>query len=176
MDTMDTNKQENTADVLGLNNVTDRKSAEYDLVTSLLAAADFRNTADAVTPVEIRRGGKYYFTVHIRPISGDEVRQARKKATTYGKNPQGVKYPKIETDFNSGLFDSWLIYLATTNEDQEKIWGNKAVKEKFRLMENVESIDVLLLYGEKAALSDKVVEISGLDDDEVPDEEALAKK
>ena len=52
MDTMDTNKQENTADVLGLNNVTDRKSAEYDLVTSLLAAADFRNTADAVTPVE----------------------------------------------------------------------------------------------------------------------------
>lgn len=172
---MDINKQENAADVLGLNNATDRKSAEYDLVTSLLAAADFRNTADAVTPVEIRRGGKHYFTVHIRPISEEEVRQARKKATTYGKNPQGAKYPKIETDFNSSLFNSWLIYLATTDEDQEKIWGNKAVKEKFGLMENVESIDVLLLFGEKAALSDKVIEISGLDD-ETPDDEDLAKK
>lgn len=172
---MDINKQENAAAALGLDKTTDRKGAEYDLVTSLLAAADFRNTAEAVTPVEIRRGGKYYFTVHIRPISGDEVRQARKKATTYGKNPQGVKYPKIETDFNSGLFDSWLIYLATTPEDQEKIWGSKAIKDQYGLMENVESIDVLLLYGEKAALSDKVVEISGLDDDEAPDDEVLAK-
>jgi len=172
---MDTNKQENAADVLGLNNATNRKSAEYDLVTSLLAAADFRNTADAVTPVEIRRGGKYYFTVHIRPISEEEVRQARKKATTYGKNPQGAKYPKIETDFNSSLFNSWLIYLATTDEDQEKIWGNKAIKDQYGLMENVESIDVLLLFGEKAALSDKVIEISGLDD-ETPDDEDLAKK
>lgn len=175
MDTMDTNKQENAADVLGLNHAADRKSAEYDLVTSLLAAADFRNTADAVTPVEIRRGGKYYFTVHIRPISEEEVRQARKKATTYDKNPQGAKYPKIEKEFNSTLFNSWLIYLATTPEDQEKIWGNKAVKEKFGLMENVESIDVLLLFGEKSALSDKVIEISGLDD-ETPDDEDLAKK
>lgn len=175
MDT-NTNKQELAAATLGLDTASDRKGAEYDLVTSLLAAADFRNTTEAVTPVEIRRGGKYYFTVHIRPISEDDVRQARKKATKYGKNPQGAKYPKIETDFNSSLFNSWLIYLATTPEDQEKIWGNKSVKDQYGLMENVESIDVLLLFGEKAALSDKVVEISGLDSDEDFDEEDLAKK
>lgn len=173
---MDINKQENAAAALGLDSAADRKSAEYDLVTSLLAAADFRNTTEAVTPVEIRRGGKYYFTVHIRPISEEESRQARKKATKYGKNPQGAKYPKIETDFNSSLFNSWLIYLATTPEDQEKIWGNKAVKDQYGLMENVESINVLLLLGEKDALLDQVLEISGLNDDEAPNEEDLAKK
>jgi len=145
-------------------------------VTSLLAAADFRNTENAVTEVEIRRAGKFYFSVHVHPISEDDVRAARKKATTYMRNPQGAKYPPIEKDFNPSLFNSWLIYLATTPEDQQKIWGNKSVKDKFGLMENVESINVLLLLGEKTALSDKIIEISGLNDEEQFDAEDYAKK
>ena len=146
------------------------------MVTSLLAAADFRNTENAVTEVEIRRAGKFYFSVHVHPISEDDVRAARKKATTYMRNPQGAKYPPIEKDFNPSLFNSWLIYLATTPEDQQKIWGNKSVKDKFGLMENVESINVLLLLGEKTALSDKIIEISGLNDEEQFDAEDYAKK
>ena len=146
------------------------------MVTSLLAAADFRNTENAVTEVEIRRAGKFYFSVHVHPISEDDVRAARKKATTYMRNPQGAKYPPIEKDFNPSLFNSWLIYLATTPEDQQKIWGNKSVKDKFDLMENVESINVLLLLGEKTALSDKIIEISGLNDEEQFDAEDYAKK
>lgn len=171
-----TDKFEQNAADLGLANAADPKGAEYDLVTSLLAAADFRSTENAVTEVEIRRAGKFYFAVHVHPISEDDVRVARKKATTHMRNPQGAKYPQIEKDFNPCLFNSWLIYLATTPEDQQKIWGNKSVKDKFGLMENVESIDVLLLLGEKTALSDKIIEISGLDDEEQFDAEDYAKK
>lgn len=104
------------------------------------------------------------------------MRIARKKATSYMRNPQGAKYPPIEKDFNPSLFNSWLIYLATTPEDQQKIWGNKSIKDKFGLMENVESINILLLLGEKTALSDKIIEISGLDDEEQFDAEDYAKK
>ena len=43
-------------------------------------------------------------------------------------------------------------------------------------MENVESINVLLLLGEKTALSDKIIEISGLNDEEQFDAEDYAKK
>lgn len=145
-------------------------------MTNLLAAADFRNTENAITEVEIRRGGKFYFSVHVKPICEDEIRLARKKATSFMRNPQGVKYPPIEKDFNSSLFSSWLIYLATTPADQEKIWGNSAVKDKFGLMENVESIDTLLLFGEKTALADKIIEISGMDTEEPFDAEDFAKK
>ena len=88
-----TDKFEQNAADLGLANAADPKGAEYDLVTSLLAAADFRNTENAVAEVEIRRGGKFYFSVHVHPVSEEDVRVARKEATTHMRDPRGAKYP-----------------------------------------------------------------------------------
>lgn len=157
---------ENENEVLtGLENAHNRKEAEYDLVTNLLNAAEYRTSEDAVTEVEIKRGGKLLFPVRIRPLSDDETRTARKKATTYMPNPNGKKLPKIEKEFNTTLFQSWLIYLATVPEDQKSIWGNKAVMDKYGLMLPVESIGVLLTVGEKDKLLDLVMDVSGLNDD-----------
>ncbi len=166
---------EKAAAVLGLDVAAAPKEAEYDLVKSLLEAADFRSSEDSVKEVEIRRNGKFFFTVHIRPLGDNEVRQARKKATVYAKNPQGAKYPPIEKEFNSSLFNSWLIYLATTDEDKGKIWGNKSVMDRYELKENVESVDALLRYGEKSALIEQISEISGLNDDNDFEPEDYAK-
>ncbi len=163
---------ENAAEALDLDIATDRAGAEYDLVKSLLKAADYRNSADAVVPVDIYRSGKFLFTIHLRPLSDDECKQAHKKATKYGKNPKGAKYPPIEKDFNDPLFHSWLIYLATTPEDQEKIWGNPTVKSEYGLLENVETVSVILTSGEKAALVNKVSEISGFNEDFDPEDHA----
>ena len=161
--------------VTGLDAATDRKEAEYDLVKSLLAAADFKKDEDQVTEVEIKRAGKYLFTVHIHPISDPDARLARKKATTFMPNPVNKKLAPVEKEFNNAKFGSWLIYLATTEEDQQKIWGNPAIMQNFGLMEAYESIDVLLTMGEKRALLDQVTKISGMDDDddEVMDEETF---
>ncbi len=166
-----------SAEALGLDMASDRRGAEYDLVKSLLKAADFRSAEDTVTEVEISRAGEFLFSVHLHPLGDDEVRQARKHATTYAKNPLGPKYPLIEKDFDPTLFNSWLIYLATTPEDRENIWGNPAVKSKCGLMQNVETIDAILRYGEKAALLETVSRISGIEEDgsELTQEE-LAKK
>jgi len=170
---MDGNQKENAV-TMAIENSADPKGTEYDLVKSLLKATKYRESEQSVKKVDIRRDGIYLFTVHLHPVGDEEVRIARKKATKYGKNPQGSKYPKIELDYNSGLFNSWLIYLATTPEDQEKIWGNPAIKKECDLMENVDGVDALLSFGEKVRLADLISEISGLGEEEPSDEE-LAK-
>lgn len=152
--------------VTGLDTASDRKEAEYDLVKALLESADYKTAEDEITEVEIKRNGKFLFAVHIHPLSDEDARFARKKATVYMPNPNGRKLPPIEKDFNTTKFTSWIIYLATTEEDQQKIWGNRTIMEKFGLAQPVESIDVLLKFGEKQKLSDIVMDISGIDSDE----------
>jgi len=173
------NTKEKAVAVLGLDNTTDPAGREYDLVQSLLEAANYRNDDSLKREVEIRRNKKLLFTVHIHPLSDDDTRLAHKKATTYMKNPQGVKYPPIERETNSSLLNSWLIYLATDEEDRQRIWGNQKLKDAYGLSENVESVDVLLRYGEKSKLIDLISGLSGLadDDDESGNsvEESLAK-
>lgn len=150
----------------GLENTENPKEAEYDLVSALLEAASYKEDKDLITEVDIKRAGKFLFTVRIRPLSDVEAKQARKKATRMMPNPQNKKLPPIEKDFDNSLFNSLIIYAATVEEDKKNIWGNKAIMDKFNLVEPHESISILLTVGEKSALADKVVEISGMDDDE----------
>ena len=164
--------------VTGLDTADNRKEAEYDLVKSLLEASEYKTAEDAVTEAEIKRNGKFMFSVHIHPISEADARFARKKSTKYMPNPNGKKLPPIEKELDTAKFNSWLIYVATTEEDQQKIWGNPAIMQKYGLAIPVESIDMLLTLGEKRKLADLVTEISGLDDEEDEDnvtEEEYAK-
>ena len=162
--------------VTNLDQAENRKETERDLVTALLEAAEFRTSDDNITEAEIKRNGKVLFSVHLHPISESDARLARKKATTYMPNPNNKKLPPIEKEHNVALFTSWLIYLATTEEDQQKIWGNPAIMQKYGLAQPVESIETLLTYGEKQKLSDLVGQISGMDDDDdSTDEEEYAK-
>lgn len=151
--------------VTGLEMAANRKEAEYDLVTSLLTAMDYQTADESITEAEIKRGGVFLFSVHMHPISDEQIRTARKKSTVYMPNPNGKKLPPIEREVNTAKLKSWVIYLATTESDQVKIWGNQEVKNKAGLMENWESIDVLLTAGEKNRLFELVLEISGLDED-----------
>lgn len=168
---------EEKKNVTGLETATNRKEAEYDLVKSLLESAEYKTSEESITEVEIKRGGKFLFAFHMHPLSDSDSRIARKKATSYMPNPNGRKLPQIEKEFDSSKFNSWLIYLATTEEDQQKIWGNPAIMQKYGLMQPVESIDILLTLGEKRKAADLVISISGLDDEEEEtiDEEEYAK-
>lgn len=163
-------------DVTGLDSASNRKEAEYDLVQALLESAEYKTSEDEITEVDIKRKGRFLFTVHIHPISEPDARMARKKSTTYIPNPNGKKLPPIEKELDTAKFNAWLIYLATTEEDQQKVWGNSAIMQKYGLTLPVDSIDVLLTLGEKRKLADLVTDISGLDDDEDNvDEEEYAK-
>ena len=167
---------EEKKDVTGLDTAANRKEAEYDLVKALLESAEYKTSEEEITEVDIKRKGRFLFSVHIHPISEPDARMARKKSTTYIPNPNGKKLPPIEKELDTAKFNAWLIYLATTEEDQQKVWGNSAIMQKYGLSLPVESIDVLLTLGEKRKLADLVTDISGLDDDEDNvDEEEYAK-
>ena len=92
-------------------------------------------------------------------------------------NPTNKKLGKIKVDQDNAKLASWLIYLATTEADQEKIWGNKQLMSRYGLMENWESIDTLLKKGEKDDLLEQVFTISDMndedDDEEKMDEETF---
>lgn len=170
---MATKKEEEKKDLTGLETATNRRDAEYDLTEALLKAAEFRNSDDAITDVDIKRNGAVAFTVRVRPLSDTEARKARKLATTMMANPQGRKYPQIEKSFDSALFNSHLIYMATVEEDQKNIWGNKKVMDKFDILNPWETVDLLLAVGEKLELVDVIMDISGMngEDEEVAPEE-----
>ena len=56
------NEREN---ITGLDTASDRKAAEYDLVSSLLKAAEFKTADESITEVKVTRNGEYLFSVHI---------------------------------------------------------------------------------------------------------------
>lgn len=170
---MATEKTEEKKSVTGLDQASNRKEAEYDLVSSLLSAAEYRTNDNNITEATIVRGGKFLFAVNVHPLSDEDTRFARKKATVMMPNPENKKLPPIEKEFNNAKFKSWLIYLATTEEDQKKIWGNSQIMQKYNLQEPWESIGILLTGGEKNRLFNLVTKISGFDDEEFGDEETF---
>lgn len=152
--------------VTGLNNAPNRKVAELDLVERLFMAADYKKAADSIVEIDITRKGEVLFTVHIHPIGDDDVAKANKEAAIMVRNPNGKHLPKVQADSDKSKYKSWLIYLATTEEDQNQIWGNPALMKKLNAYQPWETIDKLLTLGDKAKMLEKITEISGLDDEE----------
>lgn len=152
--------------VTGLDQATNRKDAEYDLVKSLFMAANYKKAPENIVEIDITQGGRYLFTLHLHPIGDDDVALATKRSTKYKDHPQGKKYGKIEVGRDRAAYKSWLIYLATTEEDQKQIWGNRDIMSTFHLSEPWESVDLMLTVGDKAKLLEKITEISGLDDED----------
>lgn len=167
---MASNTKETKKNVTGLDQAIDRKGAEYDLAAALLKAAAFKTADDNITEIKIERNGEFLFALHVHPLSDDDINQASKKAAKYRDNPQGKRYGKIQVGFDKSLAKSWLIYLATTEEDQRQIWGNPALKT-LGVMQPVDAIDKLLTAGDKNKLLDEISNISGLDNDDFDDED-----
>ena len=159
--------------VTGLELASDRKEAEYDILQALLTASNYTEDENCVTEIEMRRNGNKLFDIHIHPVSDNHLKTARKKATTYMANPNNKKLPPIEKEVDWPKLRSWVIYLATTEEDQKRIWGNPAFMKAKGLNEPWESVSTILTAGEKNALFEQVAKISGLDEDLEPIEEQM---
>lgn len=143
---------------------------EEDLISGLLAAADYADDESIQKEIAIRRNGKEMFRFHIRPLGEPELQRIRKQSTPYYPNPEGKRLPKIEGDIRYGEFKSSKIYAATVDADKEKLWDNPKVKSGLAakghdIIESWEIIDAVLMAGEKNQISDVIDDISGYDMD-----------
>lgn len=157
----------------GLEGSADIKNDEYNLVASLLEASNYKMSDDQKVKINITRHGKFLFSFEIRPVSEDESQACRKKAAIMMKNPNGPKYPQIVKETDLTKYNNYLIYTATVDEDKKKIWGNQEVKSKCGILEDPDTIDYLLLPGEKSRVIDKILEISGFLSDSIDNEEYI---
>lgn len=153
------------------------ESSQEDVLKMLLSAADYKEDSSLQEPVVIKRKGVQVLpTFHIRPISQEDTTVAHKKATKWLANPGGRRLPKIEGQTDSSIEDDWLIYLATTDEDKEKLWNNpayiKGLQAKFPNVvfaqgsSGPQMISLLLTFGEKVTLVNKILDISYPEDAE----------
>lgn len=99
------------------------------------------------------------FSVHA--LTGNDARIAKKKASTRIPNPVNKKLPPIVKEVNEVIYQSYLIYLATTDEDRKKYWDNPLFRDKCGVMEGYELIDIALLPGEKQIVLDTIDTLSG---------------
>ena len=132
---------------------------ENDILGGLMAAADFKSNEDEIHPVEIRRNGAVVLTFRIRPLSENEYDAAKEHNSKKKKNKQlGIM---ITESTDNIRYRSELIYIATVQEDQEKIWRNKTAWEKFNVVTGPDLISRVLKAGEKAAVLELIDNISG---------------
>lgn len=133
---------------------------EDDLLTGLLAAANYKDDENETVEIVINRNGKDLFSFHIHPLSEEDFNRCRKRCTKYvkSKTQGGVRVPE---EVDTVRYRCMLIYEATTPEDRAKIWDNKKLWRAKDLATGIEAVDILLKAGEKNAICEKLDTISG---------------
>lgn len=133
---------------------------EDDLLTGLLAAANYKDDEDETVEIVISRKGKDLFSFHIHPLSEEDFNRCRKRCTKYvkSKTQAGVRVPE---EVDTVRYRCMLIYEATTPEDRAKVWDNKKLWKAKDLATGIEAVDILLKAGEKNAICEKLDTISG---------------
>lgn len=154
------NPAADTAEITKEELIADAREHETSLLDGLLTAAGFKTAEDCIKKVVISRGGKDLFSFHIHPLSEEDYNACRKKFTKYVKSKVqgGIRVPEEVYAVN---YRAALIYTATTPEDQENVWNNKALWKKLDLATGYEAVNALLMAGEKEAVLSLIDQISG---------------
>lgn len=164
---MATNEQklQEAQEAIGVDTEAMSTEKEFDLVSGFLKAAEM--ITEQTQKIDITYDGKLLFSFHVHAVTAQDIKRARKKATTYMPNPVNKKMPAIEKDVDKATYQSYLIYLATVDADRMKIWDNPDFKTKFNVMEGYELIDKVLPSGRKQQILDAIDTLSGYgaDDD-----------
>lgn len=133
---------------------------EDELLDGLFTAIDEKENHTITKMLRIERAGKKLFEFNVRPLDEKELMDCRRKATKYGDNPAGKKYPRVELDTDIAKLRSIKIYTATTEEYRKKLWDNPKVLEKFNVISGYDVIELALLAGEKDAIVDEIDTLS----------------
>lgn len=95
--------------------------------------------------------------VNLKGLTEKEISKIRKECTYTRKGKGG----KIEEKLDGNEFDAGLIISATTNFD----WNNKELLESSKASDGKQFIRKKLLAGEISSLTDKILELSGFNNE-----------
>lgn len=160
-------KYEEAVEALGINEDMSADE-EFEIMAGFLKAVEMVETT--TKKIEIRRNGELLLRFRVHAVTGPDMRKAQKAATSYIPNPK-MKKQKIENDRNPVVYESYIIYLATVDEDRKKYWDNPELQSRFDVMQGHELIDKALLPGEKDYVIDVINELSGYNNDDEDEEE-----
>ena len=78
---------------------------EDEMIAGLLEAAAFKSDDSLQKKIEIRRNGKLLFSFFVRPLTEEEIKGCRRKATKRRPDPRGRQFGMIEleTDYYYGV-------------------------------------------------------------------------
>ena len=143
------------------------------ILEGIIAAA--QNVSEERQEITIKRGGKAYFKLVIRPVSEAEAKNLRKKCTKYVKSKAyGTRIPE-EVDMTK--YRAMLIHTATINRDET--WDNKtlwkALESRFPVVTGWETVDLVLLPGEKEKVIDAINALSGYSPEDEEEMEEMIK-
>lgn len=139
----------------------DEQNFENNVVDALLGAAQFR--ANPVhRKITIERAG---FSFEIHGVNEDEVARAQKLST---KN-RGRR--NEETDW--GRYAAQLIFFATVDEDQKRLWNNREVWEKLDCVTGADVVYKCLTPAERAQVVSVIEKLSGYDDSDLDIDDAI---
>lgn len=145
---------------------------ENSLLEGLLAAADY--AANEEMTFEIKRGGKFFFSFTVTPLSEETINNIRKKYTKVTKNRRaGIK---VADELNVPKFRCSIIYNSTIDKDKAAIWDNKDLwrgleQKGYTIVNALDVIEALLLPGEKDRIMEAIDRLGGYADDD--DEEII---
>ena len=145
---------------------------ELDYVAGFLKAAEMLK--EETKTIRIERKGQLLFSFKIHALSEQDMTRAQKMATTYTKN-KNKKLPDVKKDFDKALGTSCLIYLATVDEDRQRLWDNVQLKNalmsagilsKDFVGMGYDLIDKVLSPGEKNRVIEEIDKLCGYSEDE----------
>lgn len=138
---------------------------ENDLIAGILGAANFVESETQL--IQIIRDDKVFFEFYIHPLSEAMYDKCKRRHTKYVRNKQlGIKFPE---DTDNTKYRCELIYCATTDEYQRKLWNNKKVMDGLDVVAGIDTIDKVLLSGEKDKIIDAIDALSGYDSSNLED-------
>lgn len=146
-----------------LMNKEDVLEQESDLLSNLLDLAKRKENEAFFRKIDIQANGSTKVSFRLRPMSSEDIERCVKQATKLVKNHRG----KAEKEVDQRLFQSILIYEATVPEDQKEIWGNTQLKRALGVLDSFDTVDKLLLAGEKAQVFTIIDEMSGFNQEAV---------
>ncbi|GAA0076196.1 hypothetical protein UT300005_05740 [Clostridium sp. CTA-5] len=121
---------------------------EEDILAKLMGTYEVPEATVFIERMEI--------PVTLKGLSEKEISKIRKECT-YTRKVKG----KIEDKFDGNEFDAGLIIASTSNFD----WNNSKLLESAKASDGKQFIRKKLLAGEISALTDKILELSGFNNE-----------